>query len=297
MLREQERLTRDASLMPKLGIEERLQRCIRTAPTLATEAATEVNGSAAFQKFFSNEIELAKLSICLAVIKGRYVPTRTPSLEEADSSLDDAIQPEVKTTSATLAPTSPALDTVFKQTLDLEPILCRYLFQDFGISAHEGQEIVSESYLGLFKFIINNGIDPASLDRKSLHNLMRTLTKRRGVDLLRETRGKKGQRPPSITLPIEEAENDYSAIEKLGPSFYQSYTDTVEEKIDTEARAKRIKKLLPMLTEQQRRVFVLHAYFDLSLVEIQQVLNKKALGTVHALSTQAIQKLRELLSE
>jgi len=249
------------------------------------------------EKFFEDEMEIARLSIENAVLTGRYVPQNTAKESEVSTNLDkpdnkvSADPPEEFQSSPVSQLTSEEQEFVFQRIEDIRQSLISYLFNQFGVKPQNGEDIVQDAILKIVNYSNKGKLGREYLDPKRLKGLMVRAVGFTRVDWLRKEGGRKGQTPYPYQTPIGEIEVSSKDYGKLG------YEDDGFEEVEDqkEEYLQEVKFALPDLTQQQRRIVVLRVFFDLDAFKVGQILGMNP-ETVDTVFYQTKQKLRRTLT-
>jgi len=255
------------------------------------------NYQALIDKFFEDEMEIARLSIENAILAGRYVPqdtTKEPTstnIEGPDNGAPD-IDPFKELESSSVSQlTSKEQELVFQSIDNMRQDLIRYLSAKFGVKSQNCEDIVQDAVLKIVNYSNTGQLKREYLDPGRLKTLMLRAVQFTRVDWFRKELGRKGQTPHPYLNPIDEIEVGTSDYHKLGYEE-QGFEEIEDQK---EEYLQKVKFALPDLTEEQRRVVVLRVFFDLNPFRVGQILGKDP-QTVDSVFYQSRQKLRKILT-
>lgn len=248
-------------------------------------------------KFFDEQIEVAKLLIENAVLAGLY----DPQVEEQSGRMNMlAVESDVMSDDEEAIGELPegqeiAWDQanilrVIEKTIALEGAMLHVARQRYGLRLHDGEDAISVARMR-FLTKIEEGKFPESLVDDETH-LRRLFTKFVGyasIDHHRGEVGRNGQkkRPLSLDAPIGLDDGDVSLLGVVADAKANEGLF-----IDTE-NADFIKRALPCLSEKERRVVILKGYFELTAQDIAIVIGTTA-GSVNQLFQTAKAKIVRL---
>jgi len=256
-------------------------------------------------QFFEDEIQIVRLLIENAILSGRYTP--------ADSARSTEIK---KDTVFVVFPASEKDNTDILQELDGNPVsnlssdeligvfekingmrnyLSSYLFHTQGVKPQHSEDIISEAILKVWGYAQRGKLGSEYLEGTRLKALMQRAVNFSRIDWFRKRHGATRKVNPQYFFEtyISEIEPTSSDYHKLGRE--DAGLEEVENENENEEYRQYIKYALPQLTEYQRRIVVLKAYFNLTAIEIGQILDKSP-NTVKSTHSHALEKLRNILT-
>lgn len=262
------------------------------------------NYQAPVDKFFEDEMEIARLTIENAILTGRYVPqnaTKKPetfvNLEGSDNeSLDTNPFEELESIPVSQL-TSEERELFFQSIDNIRQYLIRYLDDQCGVKPQNGEDIVQDAILKIVRFSNTGKLGREYFDSGRLKALMLRTVKFTRVDWLREERGQKVQTPYPCLISIDKinaGSNDYRKLSYEDEGFEKA-EDEREKYLRREEYLREIKLALPDLSEYQRRVLVLRVFFGLKFLQIGQILEKDP-GAIRVVFSQTKKKLRKILT-
>ena len=249
------------------------------------------------EKFFEDEMEIARLSIENAVLAGRYTPQNTAKESDVSTNLDkpnnkvSADLPEEFQSNQVFQLTSEEQGFVFQSIDNMREDLIRYLGIQFGVKPQNGEDIVQDAILKIVGYSNRGKLGRVYLYSKRLKSLMVRAVGFTRVEWLRKEGGRKGQTPHPYQVSIDEIEAGSRDYTRLG------YEDDSFEEIEDqkEEYLQEVKFALPDLTEHERRIVVLRVFFGLSALGVGQILGMIP-ETVDTVFYHTTQKLRKMLT-
>lgn len=258
---------------------------------LKKETAETTETTNLIDMLYEDEVEIARLSMEVAVLTGRYNPNReepqSVSQEPQGSEIDeDKLIPE---TEVVVNPLSPAeVEELFLRIDTMRPALMRFLTSK-QLGVHDAEDVISDMVVRINKLANEGRIGEEYLnDEDRFKALVVQAVKYSRGDWYRKELGRRRQIPqPKLLSAIEERSISHDA--NLG--YDERGYEEADEKDNNCLRL--IKSALPHLSKSQRQTIVLKALFNLSSEDVAKILAVSP-SRVSQVLTQARGKMRQV---
>jgi len=256
-----------------------------------------------FELFFENEMEIARLSIALAVTTGRYqIDNRssTPPIEldpetegiidepDTKDELNNENQDTITQTHDWSADEEAYIAKLMMNNIDNLTSFFHKRYPKVDIDTING--IASETALEIIIAIRKGKIAKTFQQDDAFFRLYRKQLGFRMIDHLRKEQGGRISNSHKVNL-VELPEDDGGELQ-LGLEAIEY--SAIEDADETRSRLEIVKQVLPKLGTEARRTLVLRLFFNLSNQDIAGVMGKDK-GTIDSTIMQAKNRVKSLL--
>lgn len=224
-------------------------------------------------KFFDDQIAIVEGLIENAILKGTYKPKPETASKKVNDLLllsDVAVEevvhelPQGQTVSWSPERVSDAAQKVVR----MQPFLSRMVRRQFTFNEEDAEDIISIATMRFLDRVNDGRLPELYSEEHSLRRLMANFVTFAAIDEIRRVRGRRGQKPYEVSID-EECEEGRSLVNTLKSDvdfeLYKEGNSRVEGQDF-------IKNLLPFLSEKERRVLIMKAHFELTSLEIADIL-------------------------
>ncbi len=252
----------------------------------------EVNVTPDFlERFFEDEMEIARLTIENAILTGRYTPRNQKEQSRDDDALSQEIGEQAAESVVDNSNKEPRLSKVEEENImlqlgEIRTELVKYSSAIYKIG-EEDEDVVSDAPLKVILLFREGKLGREYLDKARLKPLMLRIVRFGAVDRFRKLQGTRRHESPQASSSDNFGENERSEEVIFEEPGY--------EEIESGESLQSIKKALPMLSREQRRTFILRVFFDLPIFDIAQIQGKNR-GTVSVILYNAKKNLLKITS-
>lgn len=247
-------------------------------------------------KFFDAEMEIARLTIENAILAGRYSPNIDEGKQVVAARLARVIE-NVSTDELEelqLEPVSPMSSDerseVFEMINGMRKELISYLQNQFDVKPDNSEDIVQDAILKIVSYSNRGKLGTEYLERSRLKPLMLKAVQYTRVDWMRKALGRHTPHPFQASLSeLEDNKRDWNTLKYDEPG----YEEIEDEK---ELLRQNLRYVLPQLTDRQRRIVMMRAFYNLQSQDIAQILGEENPNTINSIYSQTRTKLAKLLT-